>query len=108
MLICFSVLMTLPSQSQKISLDRGQLIELTKKAEKAKLCEGETSALLMENFNLKEKLKTSQNREKELNQRAEQFRKERNRYRFIVWGVGLGVLGIVAVWVIKSKRNGHQ
>ena len=103
MLICFGVLIPSPVQSQKVAIDRAQLIELTKKAEKAQFCEGETTGLIVENYNLKEKLKAAEVREKTANDRAEQLRMERNRLRFILTGIGLTLLGVVGIWLFKPK-----
>jgi len=101
MLICFGVLSNLPAQNQKISIERAQLVELTKKAEKATLYEDENTRLIVENYNLKTANKTLSTELSTAKTNAETYKDQRNKNR---WALGGCLLAIVVSIVLRIKK----
>jgi homospermidine synthase len=101
MLICFGALSSLPVQSQKISIDKTQLVELTKKAEKGTLYEDENTRLIVENYNLKVANKTLSSDLATIKTKAETYRSQRNKNR---WALGGCLLAIVVSIVLRIKK----
>lgn len=101
MLICYGVLSYSRAQSQKISIERAQLIELTKKAEKAKLYEDENARLIVENYNLKQ---TYQDLTKEVvkaKKQAATYKQQRNQNRYALAALLIAVLVSIGLRVRK-------
>lgn len=101
MLICFGVLNSLPAQSQKISIERAQLVELTKKAEKAALYEDENTRLIVENYNLKAANKTLNGDLTTAKKNADTYKDQRNKNRLALGGC---LLAIVVSIVLRIKK----
>ena len=101
MLICFGVLSCLPVQSQKVCIERGQLVELTKKAEKATLYEDENTRLIVENYNLKAANKTLNGDLTTAKKNADTYKDQRNKNRLALGGC---LLAIVVSIVLRIKK----
>ena len=101
MLICFGVLNSLPAQSQKISIERAQLVELTKKAEKAALYEDENTRLIVENYNLKTANKTLNSSLSNAQKEAKTYKDQRNKIRWALSGL---LLAVVVSIVLRIKK----
>ena len=101
MLICFGVLSCLPVQSQKISIDRNQLIEVTKKAEKSDLYQAENTTLIVENYNLKAANKTLSADLATAKTNAETYKDQRNKIRL---ALGACLLAIGVSIVLKIRK----
>ena len=86
-----AALTPLPAQSQKISIEKSQLVELTKKAEKGALYESENTNLIVQNYKLKEANTKLSKDISDLEQLSETYRKQRNQNR---WALA-GLLGAV-------------
>lgn len=84
-----AVLIASPSHAQKISIEKAQLVELTKQAEKAKLYEGENINLIVENYKLKEANKKAAEQISDL---------EKQSKKRLTWAIVLG--GIVFAGVV--------
>lgn len=102
MLICFGVLSSLPAQSQKISIERAQLVELTKKAEKATLYEDENTRLIVENYNLKTANKTLSSELATSKTKADTYKDQRNKNRWALSGL---LLAVVVSIVLRIKKT---
>lgn len=101
MLICFGALSCLPVKSQKISVDRSQLIELTKKAEKSDLYQAENTNLIVENYNLKAANKTLSNNLATAQTNADTYKDQRNKIR---WALGGLLLAVVVSIVLRVRK----
>ena len=90
------VLTALPSHGQKISIEKAQLVELTKQAEKAKLYEGENINLIVENYKLKEANKKAAEQISDLEKQS----KSRLTWEIVLGGIVFaGVVWKVAGWL---------
>ena len=101
MLICFGVLSFLQAQNPKISVDRTQLVELTKQAEKTALLESENRALLIENDRLKNTNESLNDRFSNAEKQVESFKRERNNLRLFC---GVLILAIAVSVILRVKK----
>ena len=93
-----AVLIALPSHGQKISIEKAQLVELTKQAEKAKLYEGENINLIVENYKLKEANKKAAEQISDL---------EKQSKKRLTWAIVLGVIVFAGVvWKVAGLLKG--
>ena len=92
------VLIASPSRAQKISIEKAQLVELTKQAEKAKLYEGENINLIVENYKLKEANKKAAEQISDL---------EKQSKKRLTWAIVLGVIALGGiVWKVAGWLKG--
>ena len=92
------VLIASQSHAQKISIEKAQLVELTKQAEKAKLYEGENINLIVENYKLKEANKKAAEQISDL---------EKQSKKRLTWAIVLGVIAIGGiVWKVAGWLKG--
>lgn len=92
------VLIASPSRAQKISIEKSQLVELTKQAEKAKLYEGENINLIVENYKLKEANKKAAEQISDL---------EKQSKSRLTWAIVLGVMVFAGVvWKMARLLKG--
>lgn len=98
------VLIPSHAQNQKISVERTQLVELTKKAEKAALYESENTSLIVQNFNLKASHTKLQKELEAARNDAETFRAQRNQNRWALAGLLVAILTSVALKIRKHVR----
>lgn len=93
-----AVLTSLPSHAQKISIEKAQLVELTKQAEKAKLYEGENINLIVENYKLKEANKKAAEQISDL---------EKQSKKRLTWAIVIGVIALAGVvWKVAGWLKG--
>ncbi|MBB3840772.1 hypothetical protein FHS57_004792 [Runella defluvii] len=92
------------AQNQKISLERAQLIELTKKAEKAALYESENTSLIVQNYNLKASETNLQKELEAARNDAETFRKQRNQNRWALAGLLIAIATSIGFKIKKHIR----
>gem|GEM_PF-4360836 len=95
-------LMPLPAQSQKINVEKSQLVELTKKAEKGALYESENTNLIVQNYKIKEENTKLTKDKSDLEQLCETYRKQRNQNRWALAGL---LAAIVTSLVLKLKKH---
>lgn len=92
------VLTASQSHAQKISIEKAQLVELTKQAEKAKLYEGENINLIVENYKLKEANKKAAEQISDL---------EKQSKKRLTWAIVLGVIALGGiVWKVAGWLKG--
>lgn len=93
-----AVLIASQSHAQKISIEKAQLVELTKQAEKAKLYEGENINLIVENYKLKEANKKAAEQISDL---------EKQSKSRLTWAIVLGVIALGGiVWKVAGLLKG--
>jgi len=93
-----AVLIASQSHAQKISIEKAQLVELTKQAEKAKLYEGENINLIVENYKLKEANKKAAEQISDL---------EKQSKKRLTWAIVMGVIAIGGiVWKVAWWLKG--
>ena len=93
-----AVLIASQSHGQKISIEKAQLVDLTKQAEKAKLYEGENINLIVENYKLKEANKKAAEQISDL---------EKQSKKRLTWAIVMGVIALGGiVWKVAGLLKG--
>jgi len=109
MLSCLGVLNSSHAQpqpqSQKISIERAQLVELTKKAEKAALHESESVNLIVENYKLKEQNKGILLRAEVAEANAQLYRKQRNQNRLVIIAFFVAIMASVIIRFLNIQKK---
>lgn len=83
-------------------MDRVQLIELTKKAEKGAVYEAENTHLIVENYNLKAAVKTLSQKLSTAQSDAVTYKEQRNKNRY---ALGALFLAVAVSVVLRIKKQ---
>lgn len=96
MMICVSALTRL--HAQKVAIDKPQLVELTKLAEKAKLFEAENTTLIVNNYKLSTQTKELQ---AQLAKKEEEVKALEKVLRRFNWLFGIAIVAAVLFFLAK-------